>query len=90
MKILLAGWFSYKMCGATAGDLITRDMVCDWLNNNDIEYDVALAAPFKGGVELMSVNPVNYSHVIFVCGPYFPNNLTKFFLIGFLYADSSA
>jgi hypothetical protein len=32
MKILVAGWFSFEGMGATAGNLLSKDIVCDWLD----------------------------------------------------------
>ncbi|MDJ0903111.1 MAG: polysaccharide pyruvyl transferase family protein [Xenococcus sp. MO_188.B8] len=70
MKILVAGWFSFEQMGATAGDLLTRDLVCDWLNDMGLDHEVAVASPFSGGVDWRTVNPEAYSHVVFVCGPF--------------------
>ena len=69
-KVLITGWFSFEYMGATAGDLMARDVVNQWLDNNDISYDVALAYPFKGGVKWQDVESQDYSHVIFICGPF--------------------
>ena len=70
MTVLVAGWFSFEQMGATAGDLLARDVVCDWLEQAARDYDVAHAAPFNGGVDWRSVDPGQYSDVIFVCGPF--------------------
>lgn len=70
MKILVAGWFSFEEMGATAGDLMARDLACEWIQRAGRAYDVALAPPFCGGVDWRSVNPGSYSHVVFVCGPF--------------------
>jgi hypothetical protein len=70
MKILVAGWFSFARMGATAGDLLARDLICQWLERAGHAYDVALAAPFSGGVDWRSTDPRCYSHVVFVCGPF--------------------
>ena len=32
MRALVAGWFSFEEMGATAGDLLARDVVCGWLD----------------------------------------------------------
>jgi hypothetical protein len=69
-KILVAGWFSFENCHATAGDLLTRDVACEWIVRAGFKYEVALAHPFTGGVDIWSVNPTEYSHLIFVCGPF--------------------
>src|SRR5581483_6554472 len=69
MKALLAGWFSFEQMGASAGDLLARDVVRDWLDGAGVAYDVALAPPFAGGVDWRSVDADDYTHVVFVCGP---------------------
>jgi hypothetical protein len=70
MKVLVAGWFSFEDMGATAGDLICRDLLVEWLREANIPCDVAVAAPFADGVSWEQVPAENYSHVIFVCGPF--------------------
>ena len=70
MKTLVAGWFSFKQMGATAGDLMARDLVCEWLKRAGHSSDVALAPPFRGGVDWRVVDPRAYSSVVFVCGPF--------------------
>ena len=69
MKVLIAGWFSFDDMGATAGDLLCRDVLAEWLQNARIPFEVAVAAPFTEGVAWESVDPGGYSHLIFVCGP---------------------
>ena len=70
MKVLVAGWFSFEGMGATAGDLLCRDLLCDWLGTSGCSFDVATAAPFAGGVPWDQVDSAEYTHVIFVCGPF--------------------
>ena len=69
-KVLVAGWFSFEQMGASAGDLMARDVVCDWLEQAGRSYDVALAPPFSGGVAWPEVDVDDYAEVIFVCGPF--------------------
>jgi hypothetical protein len=69
-KTLVAGWFSFEEMGATAGDLIARDLVCEWLSAIGREFDVAVATPFTGGVDWRVVEPSGYAEVVFVCGPF--------------------
>ena len=69
-KVLLAGWFSFEQMGATTGDLICRDLVARWLTQSNVQFDVALAKPFDGGVHWEDLAPSEYSHVVFVCGPF--------------------
>lgn len=70
MKILVAGWFSFEQMGATAGDLFAQRLVAEWLDQAGLFYDVAFARPFEGGVDWRSVDPKDYSHIVFVCGPF--------------------
>ena len=69
-RTLVAGWFSFPGMGATAGDLLARDLLCEWLERAGRPYDVALAPPFTGGVDWQRVDPTAFSHVAFVCGPF--------------------
>lgn len=79
MKTLVSGWFSFEKAGATAGDLLAKDLVCEWLRHAGHRYDVALAPPFSDGVALEAADPNDYSHVVFVCGPFFKSNLLRRF-----------
>ncbi len=79
-KTLVAGWFSFEDCNVTAGDVMARDLACEWLEQAGYQYDVALVAPFIGGVDWHLVDPSSYSHVVFVCGPFPLNKLTTEFL----------
>jgi hypothetical protein len=56
--------------GASARDLMAREVVCNCLQAVDRDYDVALAPPFEGGKDWSSADPADYSEVIFVCGPF--------------------
>jgi len=70
VKILVAGWFSFEQMGASAGDLIARDLACSWLDEAGVAYDIATAAPFTGGVDCNAVDPRDYDYALFVCGPF--------------------
>jgi hypothetical protein len=69
MKVLVAGWFSFELMGASAGDLIARDLVTGWLDEAGRDYEVALAPPFAAGVDWRRLDPEDFSHLVFVCGP---------------------
>lgn len=69
MKALVVGWFSYEGYGATAGDLMARDVVLDWLREAGRPADVATAPPFEGGLRWDEVHPADYDDLVFVCGP---------------------
>ena len=70
MKTLVLGWFSFEYYGATAGDLMAKDVVCEWLEAAGHSFDVALAPPFEGGVDWRTIDPAPYTHILFVCGPF--------------------
>lgn len=70
MRALVCGWFSFEEMGATAGDILSRDLVVTWLGEAGMEHDVALADPFEGGVRWDGVDPDAYTHLVFVCGPF--------------------
>ena len=70
MKALVTGWFSFENMGVTAGDIFARDVVCEWLVEAAVPYDVAVAPPLSGGIALESAEPSAYSHLVFVCGPF--------------------
>lgn len=70
-KVLVAGWFSFEWGHATGGDILALEVTCDWLQEAGFtNYDVAFDPPFKGGVNWRTVDPKNYTHAIFVCGPF--------------------
>ena len=72
MRVLIAGWFSFDDMGATAGDMIARDLVCEWLKEVNIHADVADSPkfPFESGINWRLCNPGDYTDLIFVCGPF--------------------
>jgi hypothetical protein len=70
VKTLVAGWFSFELMGASAGDLLARDVACAWLRDAGHELDLALAPPFRGGVDWRSARAADYAQVVFVCGPF--------------------
>lgn len=69
-KTLIVGWFSFEWMGATAGDVIAKDVLCGWLRKIGVEPEVATLHPTRRGeVRTGDVNPHGYQDVIFVCGP---------------------
>jgi hypothetical protein len=70
MKVLLTGWFSFEQMGATAGDLLCRDHVAQWLTRAGIDHAVAVAPPFTDGIDWRSLDPADFTHLVFVCGPF--------------------
>ncbi len=79
-KTLVMGWFSFELYGATAGDLMAKDVVCEWLGAAGHHHDVAFAPPFEGGVDWRAVDPSAYTHLLFVCGPFGENEVSREFL----------
>ncbi len=84
MRALVAGWFSFADGHATAGDLLSRDVLQQWLGEAGIEHDFAAAPPFTGGVNWRQVDPERYTHLIFVCGPFGPKELEAEILLRFV------
>ena len=70
MRVLVTGWFSFEQMGASAGDLLARDLVCSWLKRAGCHYDVAVAAPFSGGIDWRESSADEYDAILFICGPF--------------------
>ncbi|HEV2754759.1 MAG TPA: polysaccharide pyruvyl transferase family protein [Actinomycetota bacterium] len=68
-RALVGGWFSFPWMGATAGDLMVRDIAVEWLEDAGYSCDVAQSDAFPGGVDWQLADPAEYSLVAFVCGP---------------------
>lgn len=83
MSALVAGWFSFANGHATAGDLLSCRLACEWLEEAGFSYDVAVAPPFVDGLDWRKVDPKQYSHVLFVCGPFAKGELEAEFLSHF-------
>lgn len=79
-KALIAGWFSFEDGHATGGDLLARDVLCNWLDELDIRHVTAVAPPFTDGVPFDKIVPSEITHAFFVCGPFGPNRLEADFL----------
>lgn len=69
MRTLVTGWFSFPDGEGTVGDLRAAEVVCRWLDEAGIDYDVAAAGSFQNGVDWRHVAPTDYSALVFVCGP---------------------
>ncbi len=69
-RAIVAGWFSYEQSDYTAGDLLARDVACQWLRDAGLDVVVAMVGGRDGGVELESVDPAAFTHAVFVCGPF--------------------
>ena len=80
MKTLVAGWFSFTGMNVTAGDVLARDVACDWLRSAGVPFDVANAAPSGPPLDWRTLDPAAYDQVLFVCGPFRDNSITAEFL----------
>ena len=75
-RTLVTGWFSFSGLGATAGDLLAMEVACSWLADAGMAFDVALepvlgSPPAGASVDWRQVDPGAYSHLLFVCGPFY-------------------
>ncbi|MDT0442469.1 polysaccharide pyruvyl transferase family protein [Streptomyces johnsoniae] len=69
-RTLLTGWFSFVDGEATAGDVLALDRVRQVLDEGGEPYDVAWSPRFEpGGLSLERARPVDYTRLVFVCGP---------------------
>ena len=51
MRVLVTGWFSFEGMGATAGDLMCRDVLVSWLETEGIAHEIAAAPAYGAGVD---------------------------------------
>lgn len=73
-RALVAGWFSFPDNKATFGDSRAMDVVCRWLREAHIPFDVAgNAANRVPGIPWDVVDPAAYTIFVFVCGPWWGN-----------------
>lgn len=70
-RTLVTGWFSFPGMGATAGDLLALDVSRTWLSDAGMSFDVALDRRVGPGVDWRRAPPAAYSHLLFVCGPFY-------------------
>jgi Polysaccharide pyruvyl transferase len=83
LRALVAGWFSFEEGHATAGDLLTCELVREWLEQAGYSCDVAVAKPFTGGIALRHAEAEKYALAVFVCGPFERKELESEFLAQF-------
>jgi hypothetical protein len=69
VRVLVAGWFSFDEVIATIGDERGADVVCGWLDELGVPYDVAWAPYLERGVHWRDVDPADYTHLVFTTGP---------------------
>ena len=68
---LIVGHFSFDDWYATFGDTEAMRIVMSWLDEAGVPFDVA-CHPVNGltGVDFWHVDPLQYTIVVFVCGPW--------------------
>jgi hypothetical protein len=72
-RALVAGHFSLPGGRGTFGDVEAMEVVCAWLDETGIPYDVASnSEDGVTGPGLLEIDPAKYSIFIFVCGPWYP------------------
>lgn len=69
LRVLVAGWWSFELMGASAGDLLARDVAVSWLERAGFASHLAGSERFPG-VDWRAVDPGDYTHLMFVCGPF--------------------
>jgi|TARA_B100000315_G_C14521773_1_gene561906 hypothetical protein len=78
MKALICGWFSFEGGGSTAGDWMAMQVLCRWLEEFGIDYDIAEEPTIRTeGVEWRKINPDQYEYLIYVCGPIIKNSQSQ-------------
>ena len=82
-RALIAGWFSWPDCNATAGDVMACDVISQWLTNAGLEHDIARAAPIEPTLDWKALDPKQYTHLVFVCGPFNDNAYARDILEAF-------
>jgi hypothetical protein len=69
-RVLVVGWFSFELMGSTAGDVIAKDVACDWLRQAGLVPVVALTQPANPGeIATIDIDPLQFDTLVFVCGP---------------------
>jgi hypothetical protein len=70
MRVLVTGWSSFLDGEATAGDVLSMEVVRDSLLEAGLDVDVAWSPRLRAdGVSLEQADPNTYTHLLFVCGP---------------------
>ena len=69
LRALVTGWFSFLHGEATAGDLLAAQTVTAWLGEAGVEHETAFSPVLGGGPNLDQVDPAEFTHLFFVCGP---------------------
>jgi len=71
-KAIIVGHFSFPGSRGTFGDIEALEIVCDWLEESNIEFDVAAnLEDGVNGVDISLIDEKKYGIFIFVCGPWY-------------------
>ena len=71
------GWFSFEGFNATAGDFLAGEVVLAWLYERGFPADFAVAPSLGSGLDWHNTLPNEYSHLVFVCGPFGPSDICR-------------
>ncbi|RRO14330.1 polysaccharide pyruvyl transferase family protein [Saccharopolyspora rhizosphaerae] len=70
MRVVVTGWASFLHGEATAGDVASLQRVAARLADDGIEHDVVWSPGFApGSTHFDDVDPSDYTHLLFCCGP---------------------
>lgn len=69
MKLLLLGYFS------TVGDIEVLEVLKSWLNQRNLDYDIAAYSSkvndaIEGSKDILNLNATEYTHLVIICGPF--------------------
>jgi len=71
-RAIIVGHFSFPGSRGTFGDIEASEIVCDWLEESNIEFDVASnLEDGVNGVDISLIDEKKYGIFIFVCGPWY-------------------
>ncbi|MCJ7716357.1 MAG: polysaccharide pyruvyl transferase family protein [Anaerolineales bacterium] len=81
-RAIIVGHFSFPGSRGTFGDIEALEIVCDWLAESNIEFDVASnIEDGVDGVDISRIDESKYGIFIFVCGPWYPDGRIQSTLI---------
>lgn len=85
-RVLVAGWFSFSEVIATVGDERAAEVASGWLTTAGVDHELAYAGYLHRGIDLAAVQPADYTHLVWVCGPIMANGLLDGLLDRFAHA----
>jgi hypothetical protein len=79
-KALIIGAFSDIGKNSTFGDIQAMEVLCSWLNEIEIKFDVLdNVTSNKKNISINEIDPYKYDILIYVCGPFGRNTYCKKF-----------